>query len=64
MTTPKKDMLFGFPRWDVEDAANTLTRAQELETMKPDIFAAALKLIERRQKMGTAILQSAKRKGD
>ena len=50
--------LFGEDKYAVEDAARILTEARELETAKPKIFVAALKVLERRQRVIGSILKA------
>lgn len=38
----KEETIDGFPKWEVENAAETLRRAQEIAT-KPKLFRAAKK---------------------
>jgi hypothetical protein len=61
MPEPK---LFGQPKYEVESAADTLSRANELESTKPEIYAAAIKLLKKRQIAISAVLRAsaAKRK--
>ena len=47
--SPKQEMLFGLPKYDVEDAARTLERARELEKAKPKLYTAAIKYLGRKQ---------------
>lgn len=58
----KEEKLFGYPKWEVEDLAGTITKAREAEGLKPNLYNAALKLLDRRQKAIVAILKSAKSK--
>ena len=55
-----QEKLFGEDKWEVENAASTLTSAHELEKTKPAIHAAALKLLKKRQVVIRAILKSRK----
>lgn len=45
MSHPKVDKIYGFDKWEVEEAARTLTRTFELKK-KPKLFAAALKVVK------------------
>lgn len=60
-TMPKEERLFGHPKWDVENAADTLSKARELEKSKPDLYVAAIKLLERRQKAIADVIRAAAR---
>jgi len=51
-----EEKLFGQPKYDVESLADTLMRAQEAESTKPELYKAALKLLEKRQKAVSTIL--------
>jgi len=55
----KESMLFGFPKYDVESAADNIMRAKELEKSKPELHAAAMKLLGRRQNAIMAILKAS-----
>lgn len=57
-----EEKLFGFPKYEVESLADTLERARTAENMKPDLYAAAIKLLERRQQALNAILSGIKGK--
>jgi len=50
--------LFGQPKYDVESLADDIMRAKEAESTKPELFEAAMKLLERRQKALSAVLKS------
>jgi len=56
MREPK---LFGQDKYEVENAADTLSRAHELESIKPEIYAAALKLLKKRQIAISAVLRAS-----
>ncbi len=55
-----QEKLFSEDKWEVENAADILTKARELEKTKPAIYVAALKLLKRRQVVIGAILKSRK----
>ncbi len=57
----KESTLFGEPKWDVEEAARTLSKARELEKSKPKLYAAALKQLRREQNAIGDVLRAAKR---
>jgi len=59
--TMKEEKLFGFPRWDVESAGDTLSKARELERTKPGLYIAAIKHLERKQKAIGDVIRAAKR---
>jgi hypothetical protein len=58
----KEELLFGQPRYEVESLADTIQRAVESEITKPDVYAAAMKLVERRKKVLIAITAAAGKK--
>jgi hypothetical protein len=55
----KEEKLFGFPKWDVESLADSITRVNEKKEMEPDLYDAALKLLKKRQTSLASILGSA-----
>ena len=60
---PKQEMLFGHPKWDVENLADSIMRTKEMESTKPGLYEAAVKLLERRQKaLGIVIRAAANKK--
>ena len=58
--SPKREMLFGFPKYDVEDAARTLERARELERAKPGLYKAAIKHLGRKQLAIADVIRAAR----
>jgi len=59
----KQEMLFGYPKWDVENLADSIMRTKEMESTKPGLYKAAVKLLERRQKaLGFVIRAAANKK--
>jgi len=54
---PKQEMLFGYPKYDVESLADTIMRSREAELNKNGMYQAALKVLERRQKALGMVLQ-------
>lgn len=58
---PKEEKLFGFPKWDVEEAARTLRKARELEKAKPGLYGAAIKQLEREQNAVADVIRAAKK---
>ena len=59
----REPQLFGQPKYEVESAADNLARAKELETTKPEIHAAAIKLLKKRQVAIGAVIRAAASKG-
>ena len=59
--TMKEPMLFGYPKYEVESAARTLSESRELEKGKPGLYAAALKQLKRKQNAIGDVLRAAKR---
>lgn len=57
----KEPTLFGYPKWDVENAADTLSKARELEKAKPGLYKAAIKQLERKQNAIGDVLRAAKK---
>lgn len=57
----KEPMLFGHPKYEVENAADTLSKARELEKSKPAIYAAAIKHLKRKQNAIGDVLRAAKK---
>lgn len=53
--------LFGQPKWDVEEASRTLSKARELEKSKPALYVAAIKYLERQQKAVADVIRAAKK---
>lgn len=60
MATEKQEMLFGFPAYEVRNAADDLTRADELKRLKPGIYDAALKYLAQKESAIGNILASAR----
>lgn len=60
ITMAKEEKLFGLPKWNVEQAADTLGKAQELE-LDSDLYNAAIKLLKRRQNTIGSVLRAARR---
>ena len=58
--SPKVEKLFGFPKYDVEVAARTLRRAHELERLKPGLYRAAIKQLERDQNSISDVIRAAR----
>jgi hypothetical protein len=58
--SPKVEKLFGFPKYDVEDAARTLERARELERAKPGLYGAAIKHLGRKQLAIADVIRAAR----
>ena len=56
---PEERKLYGMPKWEVENAADTLRKASEMEASEPKLYAAALKLTARRESALGAILRAA-----
>ena len=54
--------LFGYPKWEVESLADNITRTQEAEISKSGLYKAALKLLERRKRAITAVVQAVRGK--
>lgn len=48
-TIEKPQKIDGIDKWEVEEAARTLTRAFEIKK-KPKLLAAALKVVEQQRK--------------
>jgi len=59
--SPKQEMLFGFPKYDVEDAARSLERARELEKAKPGLYKAAIKYLGRKQLAIADVIRAARK---
>lgn len=59
MSRESSPKLFGMDKWEVENAAETLTKAAEMENTKPKLHAVALKLIAKRQVAMGALLRAA-----
>ena len=57
----KEPKLFGYPKYDVENAARTLEEARELEKAKPGLYVAAIKQLKRKQNAIGDVLRAAKR---
>jgi hypothetical protein len=51
---PKVEKIDGFDKWEVEDAARTLTRAFEIKK-KPKLLRAALKVVGQQKKAAEAV---------
>ena len=60
VATVKEEMLFGHPKYEVEGLADTIQRAEETKSTKPELYDAALKLLRRRQTALSAIIGSIK----
>ncbi|MHC4866991.1 MAG: hypothetical protein ACYTEX_23180 [Planctomycetota bacterium] len=50
--------LFGQPKWEVENLADTIMKSREAERPTPELFKAAVKLLERRQSAIAGVLKS------
>jgi len=59
--TPKEEKLFGFPKYEVENLADTIMRAKEAESTKPELYDAALKVLGNRAKALGSVLRMARR---
>ena len=55
----KEPMLFGQPKYDVEDAARILRKAEELQQSNSVLHTAALKYLKMEQKSIGAVLGRA-----
>ena len=51
---PKVEKIDGIDKWEVEEAARTLTRAFEIKK-KPKLLAAALKAVDQQKKAAQAV---------
>ena len=60
-TMAKEPTLFGYPKYEVESAARTLSEARELEIAKPGLYAAAIKQLKRKQNAIGDVLRAANR---
>lgn len=60
-TVMKEPTLFGYPKYEVESAARTLSEARELEIAKPGLYGAALKQLKRKQNAIGDVLRAAKK---
>lgn len=58
-SNPSQQKLFGIDSWEVKNAADPLTEASEMERSSPKLYAAALKLVARRQTAMGAVLRAA-----
>ena len=58
--SPKVEKLFGFPKYDVEDAARALRKAREMERLKPGLYRAAIKQLERDQNSISDVIRAAR----
>ena len=59
---PKEEKLFGYPKWDVENLADSIQRTEEKRTADPGLYGASVKLLQRRQHVLGAVLKSASSK--
>ena len=59
--TMAQEKLFGQDKWDVEEAARTLSKARELEKSKPKVYVAAIKYLERQQRTVADVIRAAKK---
>jgi len=57
----KEPKLFGYPKYDVEEAARTLEKARELEKTKSGLYGAAVKYLQRKQLAIVDVIRAAKR---
>ena len=57
----KEPTLFGYPKYEVENAARTLSEARELEKAKPGLYGAAIKQLERQRKAIVDVIRAARR---
>lgn len=57
----KEEKLFGFPKYEVENLADTIMRAKEAESTKPGLYDAALKVLGNRAKALGSVLKMARR---
>lgn len=57
----KEPKLFGYPKYDVENAGRTLSEARELEKSKPGLYDVAIKHLKRKQNAIGDVLRAAKR---
>jgi hypothetical protein len=57
----KEPTLFGFPKYEVEQAGRTLSEARELEKAKPGLYAAAIKHLKRKQNAIGDVIRAAKK---
>lgn len=64
MAIDKEPMLFGHPKYEVESLADTIQRARESESTKPELYEAAMKLLRRRQTALSMILSARRKKKD
>ena len=62
MAEPRQEKLFGQPKYDVESLADNIMRSREAESLKPELYKAALKLLDRRKTALSAILRAATNK--
>ena len=60
--TMREPKLFGQDKYEVERAADTLSQANELEMTKPEIHAAAIKLLKKRQIAISAVLAAVSKR--
>ena len=52
---PKEDLIDGMPKWEVESAADTLSRAFEIKSNKK-LFQAALGVIRKKQEANKKVM--------
>ncbi|HEC65168.1 MAG TPA: hypothetical protein ENI23_07740 [bacterium] len=57
----EREKLFGEDKWEVEEAARTLTKSEDLETRKPKVYLAAIKYLERKQGSIAKVIRAAKK---
>ena len=57
----KEPTLFGYPKYDVEDAARTLEKSRELEKSNSGLYNAALKYLNRKQNAIADVIRAARK---
>lgn len=57
----KEPTLFGYPKYEVENAGRTLSEARELEKTKPGLYGAAIKHLEQKQKAIVDVIRAARK---
>lgn len=60
-TMAREEKLFGQPKWDVEEASRTLSKARELEKSKPTLYVAAVKNLKRQQAAIADVIRAAQK---
>jgi hypothetical protein len=59
---PKEPTLYGFPKYEVESLADNLERAETVQSTKPGLHEAAMKLIaERHAALGRLVGRGIKK---